>query len=124
MFYNKRCSYQFRKIHRKTPVPDTFLNKIVGLGPYLRLWLKPKNYYFTEGWFVRSFINTFEELFLKDIVTQDLERILFKKKLQHRFVPVNITNFLRTSVLKNICEQLLLTLQDLSKWDCFTVKLE
>ena len=105
-------------------MPEPFFNKVVGLGPYLRLWLKPQNYCFTEGWFVRSFINTFEELFLKDIVTQDLERILFKKKLQHRFVPVNITNFLRTSVLKNICEQLLLTLQDLSKWDCFTVKLE
>ena len=72
----------FEKIHRKPPAPESFFKKIVGLGPYLRLWLKPQNYCFTEGWFVRSFINTFEELFLKDIVTQDLERILFKKKLQ------------------------------------------
>ena len=30
------------------------------------------------------------------------------KRLQHRYFPVNIAKFLRTSVLKNICEQLLL----------------
>ena len=24
-------SYKFRKIHRKTPVPETFLNKVAGL---------------------------------------------------------------------------------------------
>ena len=29
-----------------------------------------------------------------------------KKKLQHRYFPVNITKFLRTPILKNICERL------------------
>ena len=31
-----------------------------------------------------------------------------KKRFQHRRFPVNIEKFLRTSILKNICEQLLL----------------
>ena len=31
-----------------------------------------------------------------------------KKRLQDRCFPVNITKFLRTPILKNICEQLLL----------------
>ena len=33
-----------------------------------------------------------------------------KKRLQHRYFPVNIAKFLRTSTLKNICERLLLIL--------------
>ena len=32
---------------------------------------------------------------------------LFKKRFQHRCLPVNITKFLRTFILKNICERLL-----------------
>ena len=31
-----------------------------------------------------------------------------KKYLQHRCFPVNIVKFLRTSILRNICEQMLL----------------
>ena len=31
-----------------------------------------------------------------------------KKRLQHRCFPVNIAKFLRTFILKNICERLLL----------------
>ena len=31
-----------------------------------------------------------------------------KKRLQHRCFPVNIVKFLRTPILKNICEWLLL----------------
>ena len=27
----KRCSYKFRKIHRKTPVPEPPFNKVAGL---------------------------------------------------------------------------------------------
>ena len=33
---------------------------------------------------------------------------LLKKRLQHRCFPVHITNFLRTSILKNISERVLL----------------
>ena len=33
---------------------------------------------------------------------------LLKKRLHHRYFPVNITKFLRTPILKNICEKLLL----------------
>ena len=37
-----------------------------------------------------------------------------KKKLQHSCFPVNIAKFLRTPILKNICERLLLDLSYLS----------
>ena len=29
----KRYSYKFRKIHRETPVSESFLNKVAGLRP-------------------------------------------------------------------------------------------
>ena len=35
-------------------------------------------------------------------------RNFIKKRLQHRFFPVNIVKFLRPPILKNICERLLL----------------
>ena len=31
----------------------------------------------------------------------------YKKRLQHRYFPVNIEKFLRTAILKNICQRLL-----------------
>ena len=37
-----------------------------------------------------------------------------KKRLQHRCFPVNIAKFLRTFILKNICERLLLKLYNLA----------
>ena len=39
---------------------------------------------------------------------------LIEKRLQHRCFPVNIENFLRTPITKNICEQLLLQSGSLS----------
>ena len=35
-------------------------------------------------------------------------RNFIKKRLQQRCFPVNITKFLRTPILKNVCEQLVL----------------
>ena len=35
-----------------------------------------------------------------------------KKRLQHRCFPVNVAKFLRTDILKNICERLFLCLMD------------
>ena len=32
-FYKKMCSWKFHKIHRKTPVPEAFFNKVAGLRP-------------------------------------------------------------------------------------------
>ena len=41
-FCKKMCSWKFHKIHRKTPVPETFFNKVAGLRPATllkkRLW--------------------------------------------------------------------------------------
>ena len=37
-----------------------------------------------------------------------------KKRLIHRYFPVNIANFLRTPIFKNICERMLLYLPELS----------
>ena len=28
VFYEKKCSYKFHKIHKKTPVPESFLIKL------------------------------------------------------------------------------------------------
>ena len=33
MFYEQRCSYKLHKIHRKTPLPESFFNKTAGLRP-------------------------------------------------------------------------------------------
>ena len=49
------------KIHRKTPIPEGFFNKVAGLRP----------------------------------------ATLFKKRLCHRFFPVNFAKFLRTPFLQN-----------------------
>ena len=41
-----------------------------------------------------------------------------KKRLQHRCFPVNVAKFLRTSILKNICERLLLKfISAMLKWN-------
>ena len=48
----------------------------------------------------------FESLFNK--VTGFQVSNIITKRLQHRNFPVNIAKFLRTTILKNICEQLLL----------------
>ena len=41
-FCKKMCSWKFHKIHRKTPVPEAFFNKVAGLRPATllkkRLW--------------------------------------------------------------------------------------
>ena len=36
---------------------------------------------------------------------------LMKKRLQHRYFPINIAKLLRTPILKNICEGLLLMME-------------
>ena len=33
VFCRKMCSWKFHKIHRKTPVPEAFFNKVAGLRP-------------------------------------------------------------------------------------------
>ena len=45
------------------------------------------------------------------------QRCFLKKRLQHRSFPVSITKFLRTSILKNICERLLLVFRGNLMWD-------
>ena len=42
-----------------------------------------------------------------------------KKRLQYKCFPVNIADFLRTSILKNICERLLLHLFLIKTSDAF-----
>ena len=52
---------------------------------------------------------------------QELLKNAIKKRLQHRCFPINIAKFLRTSILKNICERLLLHTgpsKRLKKWRC------
>ena len=55
-----------------------------------------------------------KKLLLK--ISQDSEEntfvgVFINERLQHRCFPVNIANFLRAPILKNICEQLLLDIK-------------
>ena len=68
VFCKKRCSLEFRKFHRKTPVLESLFNNFAGL----------------QAW---NFI---------------------KKILQHWCFPMKFAKFLRTPILKNIWEKLLL----------------
>ena len=43
-----------------------------------------------------------------------------KKRLQHRYFPVKFAKFLRTPILKSICERLLLHLKYFSKQHCWS----
>ena len=40
VFYKKRCSDKFHKIHRKTPVSESFFNKVAGLRPGTGVFLR------------------------------------------------------------------------------------
>ena len=48
VFCKKICSWKFRKIHRKTPVPEAFFNKVAGLRPATllknRIWSQASNF--------------------------------------------------------------------------------
>ena len=55
---------------------------------------------------LESFFNKFANLQPGNFIT---------KRRQHSYVPVNIAKFLKTSILKDICERLLLNFID-SKW--------
>ena len=52
VFCKKMCSWKFHKIHRKTPVPEAFLNKVAGLRPATflkkRLWPQACNFFKKE----------------------------------------------------------------------------
>ena len=79
-FCKKMCSWKFHKIHRKTPVPETFYNKVAGLRP--------------------------ETLLKKDSGLRPAT--LLKKRLWYRYFPVTFVKFLRTPFLQNTSERLLL----------------
>ena len=68
---SKKCSEKFRKFYRKTPVPESFFNKVVGLKPATllkkRLWYRcfPVNFvkflrtlFFTEHLWTTASNNT------------------------------------------------------------------
>ena len=48
VFCKKMCSWKFHKIHRRTPVPEAFFNKVAGLRPATllkkRLWPEACNF--------------------------------------------------------------------------------
>ena len=72
-FCKKMCSWKFHKIHRKTPVPETFYNKVACLRPETLLkkdsGLRPATLLKKRRWYVKflrtPFLqNTSERLFL------------------------------------------------------------
>ena len=48
VFYEKRCSYKFHKIYRKTPVPKSLFAKDSGTGVSCEFCEISKNAFFTE----------------------------------------------------------------------------
>ena len=89
VFYKKKYSEKFHKIHRKTPVSESFLIKLQASTP-------PEN--------IRK-----PMVFLR---FQGVLRpaTLFQKRLWHRCSPVNFAKFLRTPFLQNTSQRLLLAL--------------
>ena len=64
VFYKKRCSYKFRKIHRKTPVPESLFNKVAALRPATLLKKRLWHRYFPVN-FVKSLkAGLYDEIFL------------------------------------------------------------
>ena len=61
----KMCSWKFHKIHRKTPVPEAFFNKVAGLRPVTllkkRLWPQVCNF-IKKGFLVQGFSCEFCEI--------------------------------------------------------------
>ena len=59
-----------------------------------------------------SYSNKFHNIHRKMLVLESLFNKVawkfIKKRLQHRCFPVNISKFVRTPILKNICERILL----------------
>ena len=80
VFCKKMCFWKFQKIHRKTPVPEAFSNKVAGLKPATLL---------KRGSCLRP-------------------ATLLKKRLWYSCFPVNVAKFPRTPFLQNTSEWLLL----------------
>ena len=105
----RRCSVKkmllkVLEISRKAFVLECIFNNIVDLQP-LGCFVKKKCLKIFTG---KHFWCLWLSLFFKMLQTEGL----IKKRLQHRCFPVQFAKFLRASVLKNICELLLLE-QDL-----------
>ena len=64
----------------------------------------------TEVFYKKRFLKNFAIFTGKHLCWSFSLIIFFKMRLQHRCVPVNIAEFLRAPILKNICERLLLPL--------------
>ena len=89
MKYNSKLSIIYHQIKISKRYNEQFFNKTTVLKNFAK---------FTEKHLRWSlFLN-------KNVGLQSWNSI--KKRLQHRFFPVNIAKFLRTPVLENICERL------------------
>ena len=80
----RRCSKKFRKIHRKTPVPDLFFNKAAGLlrTPFFiehlscfccKTYLLHTLLRFSSGKTLKNFIN-FLQTMLKDFQVKTISK--------------------------------------------------
>ena len=65
VFYKKRCSDKFHKIHRKTPASESFFNKVAGLRPEVR----------PEAWH-RCFLANFEKFLRTPLLQYTSGRLL------------------------------------------------
>ena len=77
------------------------------------LWSSLESHAYSKYWFKYWQKQPSEVFFRKKVCLQACN--LIKKRLQHRCFPVKLAKFLRKSILKNICERLLLKIITLRK---------
>ena len=95
---NIETTTKFSRLKSISSIEDNYLEAATGGVLQKKLLLKIRN-------FLKK-TTVLESLFNKVAGLQPCR--FTEKRLQHRCFPVHIANFLRTSILKNICERLLL----------------
>ena len=116
MFCEKGVLRNFTKFTGKHLCQSPFFNKVAGPRQHENSFLS-KFYLCTQHETFRSHPvdfckkcvhKNFAKFTGKHLCHSVEPATLFKKRLWHKCHPVNFTKFLRTSILKNICKQLLL----------------
>ena len=132
-------SEKFRKIHRKTHLPQSLFQQFI-INKFLRifftehLWIsacrkswrlsansfvkkQPQEVFCKRG-VLKNFVNFTGKHFCLSLFLIKLQACNFvKKRLQHSSFPVHLDKFLKTSLLKSICERLFLFVVSLQAYN-------
>ena len=111
---NLKYGLMFHLIQRNSEQPEIIKQKI-------RYWKLDTDHVGFAKPTLKDLQNQPSSVFYENLHALKIYKFI-KKRLQHRCFPVNIAKFLRTPILKNICEQLLLDLDKANSiffWFCF-----